>query len=101
MFDKTGKSEESTERPDEKSDEKATVTLPGKVEKIIPSIVPSDPDKVQITVEGAEDLYKEIRVDNVLIDEKGAEVELKKGADVEITIAADPEAVTDKNPRKK
>jgi hypothetical protein len=42
-------------------------------------------------VEGAEDLYKEIRVENILQDESGNEVALKKGAQVAVTIEAGPE----------
>ena len=33
--------------------DKAGVTLPGKVEKIIPSANPAEPEKAQINVEGA------------------------------------------------
>jgi hypothetical protein len=36
----------------EDPDEKPSVTLPGKVEKIIPGVVPAMPDKAQIAVEG-------------------------------------------------
>jgi hypothetical protein len=46
------------------------------------------PDKAQIAVEGADDLYKEIRVENTLQDEDGKPVALKKGAEVEVTIEA-------------
>ncbi|HZV58812.1 MAG TPA: hypothetical protein VFF42_00625 [Candidatus Eremiobacteraceae bacterium] len=73
-------------------DNKAAVTLPGTVEKIIPSIDPSQPDKAQIAVEGAEPLYKELRIENTLEKENGEQVKLKPGAEVEVTIAADPEA---------
>jgi hypothetical protein len=76
--------------------EKATVTLPGTVEKIIHSIDPDEPDKAQIAVEGAEELYREIRIENTLQDEAGNEVCLKKGAEVEVTIAAESEATTPK-----
>jgi hypothetical protein len=41
------------------------------VEKIIPPIAPSQPEKAQISVEGADDLYKEIRVENTLQNESG------------------------------
>jgi hypothetical protein len=87
-----------TEKSREKdsSTEKATVTLPGVVEKIIPPVDPQKPEKAQITVEGAEDLYREIRVDNTFQDADGKPVALKKGAEVEVTIAADPEATTSK-----
>ena len=71
--------------------EKPAVTLPGVVEKIIPPIHPSESEKAQITVEGADDLYKEIRVDNTLEDENGKKRRLKPGAQVEVTIEADPD----------
>jgi hypothetical protein len=88
-----------TNKKDENpADQKATVTLPGTVEKIIPSIGPEEPEKAQIAVEGAEDLYREIRIDNTLQDGNGNVVSLKKGAEVEVTIAADSEATTKKQP---
>jgi hypothetical protein len=82
--------------------EKPSTTLPATVEKIIESPHPSVPEKVQLSVEGADHLYREIRIENNLIDENGDKVRLKPGADVEITIEADPSATTaikdDKNP---
>ena len=87
----------SEKTPEDKSSpEKATVTLPGTVEKIIPPIASTEPEKAQITVEGAEHLYREIRVENNLKDADGNDVSLKKGATVEVTIAADPEATDPK-----
>lgn len=77
-------------KQDQPTDEKATVTLPGTVEKIIPSIHPGEPEKAQITVEGAEDLYREIRVENTLQDAAGQPVKLKKGAEVDVTIETHP-----------
>jgi hypothetical protein len=68
------------------------VTLPGKVEHIIKSTHPSEPEKAQIAVEGADDLYKEIRIENTLTDENGRTVRLKKGAEVEVTVEADKSA---------
>ena len=62
--------------------DKPSTTLPGTVEKIIKPIVPGEPDKAQIEVEKGEHLYREIRIDNVLKDEKGEEVALKEGAPV-------------------
>lgn len=69
--------------------EKSTVTLPGKVEAIIESFHPSEPEKAQITVEGGDELYREIRIENSLIDEDGNEVRLKKGAEVAVTVEAE------------
>ena len=71
--------------------EKATTTLLGKVEKVIPPHPQSgEPEKAQIAVEGADHLYREIRVPNALTDSNGQKVKLKEGADVEVTIEADP-----------
>jgi hypothetical protein len=76
--------------------EKPSTTLTGTVEKIIKPAHPSLPEKAQIAVEGGEDLYREIRIDNVLKDENGQAVALKPGAPVEVTIEADPEHTTKK-----
>jgi hypothetical protein len=76
--------------------EKPSATMPGTVEKIIKSPHPSQPEKAQIAVEGADELYKEIRIANNLVDENGDEVRLKQGAKVEVTVEAGPEAVISK-----
>jgi len=73
--------------------EKPSVTLPGTVEKIIPPIHPSEPEKAQISVEGADELYQEIRIENSLTDGNGDLVRLKKGAHVEVKVEAEPKAV--------
>jgi hypothetical protein len=72
-------------------DEKPSTTLPGIVEKVIKTRDPRDPEKAQIVVEGADHLYREIRIDNTLNDANGQAVALKAGAPVEVTVAADPE----------
>lgn len=74
--------------PAEPEPEKASVTLPGTVERIIKSPYPDKTDKAEIAVEGADDLYREIRIDNTLQNTKGEEVALKVGAEVEVTIEA-------------
>jgi uncharacterized protein YfaS (alpha-2-macroglobulin family) len=71
--------------------EKPSVTLPGTVEKIIRPAHPSEPEKAQISVEGADELYQEIRIENTLTDENGNPVRLKKGAQVDVTVEASPE----------
>ncbi len=78
----------------EKIAEKPSVTLPGTVEKIIEPIHPSMPEKAQIAVEGADDLYQEIRIKNSLTDENGDEVQLREGARVEVTVEAESSAAT-------
>jgi hypothetical protein len=76
--------------------ENATTTLPATVEKIIKSPHPSVPEKAQIAVEGADQLYREIRIENTLTDGDGHKVGLKPGAQVEVTVEAQPEATTPK-----
>lgn len=76
--------------------EKPSTTLPGTVERIIKSPLPNEPEKAQIAIEGADDLYKEIRIENTLEDENGNKVRLKPGAEVEVTVEAEPEATTAK-----
>ncbi len=68
--------------------DKSTITLPGKVEQIIQPLGPSEVEKAQIAVEGADALYREIRIENILTDENGDEVRLKEGAEVEVTVEA-------------
>ena len=75
--------------------EKPSATLPGTVEKIIKSLFPREPEKAQIAVEGADHLYKEIRIENILTDKDGEKVQLKPGAEVKVTVEAEPEATTD------
>ena len=77
----------------EKTAERPSVTLPGTVEKIIESPHPRVPEKAQIAVEGADELYQEIRIENALTDERGDEVRLKEGAHLEVTVEAEPEAI--------
>ena len=76
--------------------EMTSVTFAGTVDKIIVSPRPSEPEKAQISIEGADDLYKEIRIENSLTDENGKEVSLKNGAEVEVTVEADKDATTPK-----
>jgi hypothetical protein len=72
--------------------EKPSVTLPGVVEKIIKPAERNEPEKAQISIEGADDLYREIRIENSLSGKNGDEVRLKKGSEVEVTVEATPEA---------
>ncbi len=83
-------------KKEETNPPKATVTLPATVEKVIHPIAPNEPDKAQIAVEGAEELYREIRVENTLHDKNGNKVALKEGAEVQVTIKADPDAIEPK-----
>jgi len=79
---------------DEAAAEKPSVTLPGTVDRIIQSPHASIPEKAEISVQGADELYQEIRIENTLTDEHGDEVRLKKGAHVEVTVEAELAATT-------
>ena len=70
--------------------------MPATVEKIIKPPSPTEPEKAQIVVEGADHLYREIRIENSLTDENGEPVRLKLGAEVQVTIEAEPDATTPK-----
>jgi hypothetical protein len=68
--------------------EPASTIMPGTVEKLIPSVGPSQPEKAQIGIDGADLGYRNLRIENSLTDKHGNEVRLKQGAHVEITVAA-------------
>ena len=76
--------------------ENPKATLPAIVEKIIKPTYAGAPEKAQVAIEGADHLYREIRIDNSLIDEDGQQVGLKPGAEVQVTIEAEPEDTTPK-----
>jgi hypothetical protein len=80
--------------------ENSSITLPATVEKLIKPMTPGDPEKAQIAIEGADHLYREIRIENMLIDENGGKVRLKQGAEVEVTVEAPPAATTQTMTRK-
>lgn len=67
--------------------------LSGRVEKIIKPIHRGEPEKAQVSVEEADHLYKEIRIDNKLKNDCGEVVRLKPGAEVDIKIEADADAI--------
>jgi hypothetical protein len=69
--------------------EQPSATLPGTVNKIIPSRHPRKPEKAQIKVNGPDRGYRDLRIENVLTDEHGDDLKVKKGAHVEVTFAAD------------
>lgn len=77
--------------------ERSSTVRPGTVQKIIRPAGPGEPEKAEIAVEGADDLYKEIRIENKLTREDGREVALKRGAQVEVIIEADAEDTAPKS----
>jgi hypothetical protein len=70
--------------------------LRGTVQKVIRPLDPTEPEKAQIDIHGADDLYREIRVENEVVDEKGEKARLKPGAEVEVIVEADSSATIKK-----
>jgi diguanylate cyclase (GGDEF)-like protein len=58
--------------------EQPSVTMTGTVDKIIPSPRPSQPEKAQIAVEGADRQKQDLRIENALTDEHGDDVSLEQ-----------------------
>jgi len=69
--------------------EKHSVTFPGTVEKIIPSLSPDKPETVQISLLSDHYLYREVRIENSLTNQAGGKVSLTLGSPVEVTITAE------------
>jgi hypothetical protein len=62
-----------------------SVTMPATVARIVPPRR-TQPEKAQIAVDGADGRHRDLRIENVLIDEHGDDVKLKKGAHVDVTV---------------
>jgi hypothetical protein len=78
----------------ERIPEQPRATMPGTVDRIIPASRPSRRERAQIAVEGADRRYRDLRIENILTDENGDDVRLKKGAHVEVTVSTEPEKST-------
>lgn len=70
--------------------------LRGRVQKVIKAVSPNQPEKAEIDIQGADDLYKEIRIENEMTDEHGETVKLKEGAEVDVIVEADSSATLKK-----
>jgi hypothetical protein len=77
--------------------QRPNTTLPGIVETIIKSPHPNEPEKALIAIRGADDRYREIRIEIALKDENGDEVSLKPGAPVKVTIRTERPATIAKS----
>jgi hypothetical protein len=70
--------------------------LQGTVQKIIKPLIPNEPEKAQIEVREADDLYRELRIENEVADEHGGKAKLKPGAEVDVIVEADSSATVKK-----
>ncbi len=68
--------------------EDPSATMSGIVDKIIPSPRPSQPEQANIVVDVPDKRFRDLRIENTLIDEHGDDVSLKKGAHVEVTLTS-------------
>ena len=68
--------------------ERPSTTMPGTVDRIIPSSRRSIPEKARIAVDGSNRRNQDLRIENTLTDENGDDVKLKKGAHVDVTVTA-------------
>ena len=59
-------------------------------------VVPSEPEKARVSVREGDELYREIRIENVVSDEHGEEAQLKPGAQVDVIVEADSSATIKK-----
>jgi hypothetical protein len=67
--------------------------LRGTVQKVIKRVFKNEKEKAQIHIDGAEELYREIRVENEMKDESGSKSSLKEGAEIDVILEADPDAL--------
>ena len=70
--------------------------LHGKVAKIIKPAFSNQPEMAQIEITEAEDLYREVRIENEVMAEDGQVAALKPGADVDVIVEADSNATMKK-----
>ncbi|HLV88200.1 MAG TPA: hypothetical protein VKV39_14535 [Candidatus Sulfotelmatobacter sp.] len=71
--------------------------MKGVVQRVIkPQPYSGEPEKAQIAVTEADDLYREIRVKNELVGDKGEKASLKQGAEVDVIVEADSSATLTK-----
>ena len=65
----------------------------GVVQRIVKSFDPKRSDSIEITLAEAEDLFREIRIENKFTDATGQQVALKQGSHVDVTFEADQEDI--------
>ena len=64
-------------------------TLAAVVNKVVKSVLPDEADKVEISITGAEDLFREIRIENRFTSVDGRLVALTSGVHVDVTFEAE------------
>jgi len=72
--------------------------MPAFVNKVLKPFSSSGAEKIEISIPDADDLFREIRVENLLTDAKGNVLALQPGAHLDIRLEADKESLIPKIP---
>ena len=64
-------------------------TFSAVVNKIVKSVLPDQPDAVEISITGAEDLFREIRIENSFTNVDGRLITLTSGVHLDVTFEAE------------
>jgi hypothetical protein len=64
-------------------------TVPAVVQKIVKSVYSNEVEKIEITIPAADDLFREIRIENNFTGEDGQSVALRTGAELDVTFEAE------------
>jgi len=59
------------------------------VKKVIKPTLPSEREKAEIDIHSADDLYREIRVENDLTDGEGEKARLESGEEIDVILEAE------------
>jgi hypothetical protein len=64
-------------------------TVSAVVNKVVKSLLPDEPEKVEISITGAESLFREIRIENGFTNVDGRLIKLTNGVHVDVTFEAE------------
>jgi hypothetical protein len=65
---------------------------PAVVQKVTKPLYPDQVEKVEILIPAADDLFREIRIENTFTDVSGQRVALRNGARLDVTLDAEASA---------
>jgi hypothetical protein len=67
----------------------AKQVLHGYVQKVIPNMYPAEPQRIQVLIDEAVELYCELRINNDFRDGVGKPITLREGDKITITVESD------------
>ena len=77
--------------------ERASTSLPATVETIVKCPIPNVQEKAQVHLDGTEAPYRELRFENMLMNEQADHVVLQPGSPVKVTVEAETKDTTPKS----